>query len=109
MNGPDWKLPAEAALAQIVQLHRAGLLDKAVSERPELKRLTDALATAGHIKTVDGKLVPVLDSSGWMKPSALEVRDPNVLPPMKPREGAPLSYWTPGKGPTYPRNGREKE
>lgn len=79
----DWRVPAGVVLDNVLLLYRSGQLDQAVANRPDLKRFTDALVTAGHMTLVAGRLVPKVDDSGWFKPAAAQVPDPNVSAPSK--------------------------
>jgi hypothetical protein len=79
----DWRVPANVVLDNVMQLYRAGQLDQAVANRPDLKRFTDALVTAGHMTLDGGRLVPKLDESGWFKPAAAHVAAPHVSAPPK--------------------------
>lgn len=92
----DWRAPAGVVLDNVLQLYRSGELDRAVANRPDLKRFTDALVAAGHMTIEAGRLVPKVDESGWFKPAAAHVPDPNV--------SAPPTQETKGKVPYALRN-----
>lgn len=73
----DWNIPAGVVLDNVLMLYRAGQLDQAVADRPDLKRITDVLVTSGHMTVDAGRLVPKLDpNTGWWK--RLDAKGPDI-------------------------------
>lgn len=76
----DWNMPANVVLDNLMQLYRAGELDRAVANRPDLKRFTDALVTTGNMTLEAGRLVPKIDpNTGWWY--RLDAKAPNTQYP----------------------------
>ncbi len=86
----DWNMPAGVVLDSVLMLYRAGQLDRAVADRPDLKRFTDALATSGHMAVEAGRMVPKIDpNTGWWYRLDAKVPDTAYPGPVKP-DGAAL-------------------